>query len=91
MTSLSIALPDDIVKASTEIAKKIGISRTEFIRQAVIHEISNIQTNIEQKNIINSFNAMKKSLEYLNASEELIDSFSSNLPKEQDMWWNNKF
>lgn len=91
MTNLSIALPDEIVKASTEIAKKIGISRTEFIRQAVIHEISNIQANIEQQNIITSFNAMKKSQEYLNSSEELIDSFSSNLPQEQDEWWENKF
>jgi metal-responsive CopG/Arc/MetJ family transcriptional regulator len=91
MTSLSIALPDDIVKASTEIAKKIGISRTEFIRQAVIHEIHNIQANIEQQNIIASFNVMKKSQEYLNSSEELIDDFGCSLPQEQDEWWKNKF
>ncbi|WP_395476954.1 ribbon-helix-helix protein, CopG family [Rickettsia endosymbiont of Pantilius tunicatus] len=35
MTNLSITIPDDIAKASNEVAKKLGLSRTAFIRQAI--------------------------------------------------------
>jgi metal-responsive CopG/Arc/MetJ family transcriptional regulator len=47
MISLSIILPDTIAKASNEAAKKLGISRTEFIRQAIIHELNNFQLQAE--------------------------------------------
>jgi predicted transcriptional regulator len=92
MTSLSITLPNDIAKASNEIAKKLGISRTAFIRQAVVHELNNFQTQIEQDDIIKSFTAMKESKQYLEEAEELIESLNSALPKESEEWWNkNKF
>ncbi|BBJ31128.1 hypothetical protein RAS_02370 [Rickettsia asiatica] len=47
MTSLSITLPDNIAKASNEIAKKLGLSRTAFIRQAIIHELDILQSQFE--------------------------------------------
>jgi predicted transcriptional regulator len=91
MTNLSIALPNNIAKASNEAAKKLGISTTAFIRQAVINELNNFQSELEQNDIIKSLNAMKKSKEYLKESEELIKNLNSNLPEEREEWWNNKF
>ncbi|WP_417905383.1 hypothetical protein [Candidatus Tisiphia endosymbiont of Micropterix aruncella] len=90
MISLSITLPNNIATASNEVAKKLGISRTEFIRKAVIHELNNFQIQLEQNDIIKSFTAMKKSKEYLKESEELIESLNSNLPQEKEEWWNNR-
>lgn len=58
MTNISITIPDDIAKASNEVAKKLGLSRTAFIRQAIIHELDNLQSKFEQEWIIKSFNAM---------------------------------
>jgi metal-responsive CopG/Arc/MetJ family transcriptional regulator len=88
MTSLLITLPDTIAKASNEAAQKLGISRTEFIRQAIIHELSNFRAVLEEKQIIKSFNAMKKSKDYLQESENVIDTLSSELPGEEGEWWN---
>ncbi len=90
MISLSITLPNNIATASNEVAKKLGISRTEFIRKAVIHELNNFQVHLEQNDIIKSFTAMKKSKEYLKESEELIEGLNSNLPQEKEEWWNNR-
>ncbi|WPY01752.1 hypothetical protein Trichorick_01670 (plasmid) [Candidatus Trichorickettsia mobilis] len=90
MTNLSIALPNHIAKASNEAAKRLGISTTAFIRQAVVHELNNFQSELEQNNIVESFNAMKESKEYLKESEELTENLNSNLPEEREKWWNNK-
>lgn len=90
MTNLSIALPDHIAKASNEVAKKLGISTTAFIRQAVTHELNNFQSEFEQDDIVKSFNAMKQSKEYLKEAEELTNSLNSNLPNERENWWYNK-
>jgi len=90
MTSLSITIPDDIAKASNDIAKKLGLSRTAFIRQAIIHELDNLQSKFEQEDIIKSFNAMKKSPEYLEEAEEIMNGLNSELLEEDEEWWSKK-
>ena len=55
MTNLSINFPNEVVKVTTEVAKKLGVSRTEFIRKAVVHELNNFQIQQEQNNITKSF------------------------------------
>jgi len=90
MISLSINFPDNIVKVTNEVAKKLGVSRTEFIRQAVVHELNNFQIQLEQNNIIKSFAAMKKSKKYNKEAELLTDGLNSDLPLEGEEWWNKK-
>jgi len=90
MISLSINFPDNIVKVTNEVAKKLGVSRTEFIRQAVVHELNNFQIQLEQNDIIKSFAAMKKSKKYSEETELLIDGLNSDLPLEGEEWWNKK-
>ncbi|KHO04087.1 ribbon-helix-helix domain-containing protein [Rickettsia felis] len=90
MTSLSITLPDNIAKASNEIAKKLGLSRTAFIRQAIIHELNNLQSQFEQDDIIKSFNAMKKSKKYLEEMTEITENLNSELLEEKEKWWSKK-
>ena len=90
MISLSINFPDNIVKVTNEVAKKLGVSRTEFIRQAVVHELNNFQIQLEQNDIIKSFAAMKKSKKYSEETELLMDGLNSDLPLDGEEWWNKK-
>ena len=41
----------------------------------------------EELEIIKSFNAMKQSTKYSKASQKLIDSLFTELPQEEDKWW----
>jgi metal-responsive CopG/Arc/MetJ family transcriptional regulator len=87
MTTLSVILPDNLARASREAAQKLGMSRTQFIRQALIHEIENIQSKLEEEAIIKSIIAMKTSEGYLKESEEITQGLNSKLPKDKDEWW----
>lgn len=87
MTSLSITLPDTIAKASNEAAKKLGVSRTEFIRRAIIHELDDFKTKSEEIGMIKSFNAMKRSTKYSEESEKIMDNLFTDLLQEEKEWW----
>jgi len=88
MKNLSISLSKDLINDSDEVAKELGVTRTEFIRQAVIHELKNFKIMNVENNMIKSFEAMKKSKEYLIESEELNIGFGCDL-KNNDIgeWW----
>lgn len=88
MTALSVHLPDQLAKASQIAANQLGISRTEFFRQAITHELENFHLKMEQEAMARSFVAMKKDNEYLNESDEL-DKLTPDLPIEKDEWWKN--
>lgn len=90
MTALSINLPDSITKESTVTAKKLGISRTEFIRRAIMHELEDFRRNQLQEEMIKSFSLMKKSDIYAKTANRLINDFADELPSEEDFWWKKK-
>jgi metal-responsive CopG/Arc/MetJ family transcriptional regulator len=90
MGAVLINLPEFITENSTKAAKDLGISRTEFIKQAIIHELDNLNKNTEERKIAKVFQEMKKSEKYLNESNEIIDSLSIILPEEKTTWWNKK-
>jgi metal-responsive CopG/Arc/MetJ family transcriptional regulator len=74
MTVLSIMLPDSLAKASQDVAKQLGVSRTQFIRTAIIHELENTKKKMQQDEIIKTFSMMKKNKKDL----KQIDG---------DQWW----
>ena len=39
-TQLAITIPQKMANASTQAARHLGICRTEFIRQAIAHELA---------------------------------------------------
>ncbi|HLB43146.1 MAG TPA: ribbon-helix-helix domain-containing protein [Gammaproteobacteria bacterium] len=88
MATLSISLSQDLAKASKEAAGKLGISRTQFIRQAISHELEHFQLQLEQAAIVRSIAAMKKSKTYLKEFEEIIGEFSMDFPEDGEEWWN---
>jgi metal-responsive CopG/Arc/MetJ family transcriptional regulator len=90
MTTLSIVLPDALAKASQEVAKELGVSRTKFIRQAIVHELENFQSRLELKAMARSFTAMKSCKSYLKEMEEITETLHSDLPKDESQWWNKE-
>ena len=90
MTTLSINLPDTLAQASQKAASKIGISRTEFIRQAVIHELKHFQAKLEEDAILSSIMAMKASNSYCKEIEDITEGLSTDLPKDKNEWWHKK-
>ncbi len=87
MTTLSISLPEPLAQASQEAALKLGVSRTQFIRIAITHEIKNLESSLEQRAMAKSMIAMKNSKDYLIEAEEIIEMLNTTLPKDKDRWW----
>ncbi len=90
MNTLSINFPDDLVEASQRAAEELGISRTQFIRQAVVHELKNYRKQRELKAMATAFAAMNKHPEYLKESKEIEENLNTLLPEEADQWWTGK-
>lgn len=90
MTTLSINLPDQLAKASQSVAGAMGISRSEFIRLAVAHELKAYQARLEEQAMIDSMLAMKSSKSYQRELDTRMNDFSSDLPEDKDEWWKKK-
>jgi metal-responsive CopG/Arc/MetJ family transcriptional regulator len=90
MTALSIHLPEALAKESLSAANELGISRTEFIRQAIAHELENLKARTEMQAMAASFTAMKKNKKYLQETTALYEDFNNNLPEDEDEWWRKK-
>lgn len=90
MTTLSINLPDTLAKASQEAASQLGISRTEFIRQAVAHELKHFRAMLEEKAMVASMRAMKESPNYAKETDDITGGFSIDLPEDETEWWKKK-
>lgn len=90
MTTVSIILPNSLAKASQEAAGRLGISRTQFIRQAIAHELDNFQAQIEREAMVKSMSAMKNSKAYLEEAEKIMEELNSGLSNEEEGWWNKQ-
>jgi metal-responsive CopG/Arc/MetJ family transcriptional regulator len=90
MTALSLILPDAIAKASREAARKLGITRTQFIRLAVLHELEAFEAKQEQTAMAKAMIAMKTSHSYSQDTSKLLSDFPTDLPAEKDEWWIKK-
>lgn len=90
MTALSIHVPDKLAKASQKAARTLGVSRAEFIRQAIIHELENLRVRMELETMAKSFTAMKKHPDYLSEIEDFEGDLNNNLPVDKEEWWKKK-
>lgn len=87
MVAISLKLPEKLARESKAVAAKLGISRTELIRTALVHELARIQARLEREAMAKSFRAMQRDADYL-AEEEAIDAaLDTRLPREKDRWW----
>ena len=88
-TALSIHLPFNLAQASQKLAKQLHMSRTQFIRMAIEHEIKNWQVKQEQMAMAKSFALMNKNEDYLAESDEIMGGLNESLDNEEP-WWKEK-
>lgn len=87
MTALSITLPGSLAAESARLAERMGISRTEFIRVAVKHEVARIEKEMILRSMAKSFQAMQKDKRYSAELETLDEGFSDENIEDSDDWW----
>lgn len=86
MTALSIVVPDELAQDSAYIAKKMHISRSQFIRIAIENEIKTYRLMKEQQAMIAGFKALKQEPSYLDEINSL-EQLDVNLKDEGEFWW----
>ena len=88
MKSLLLSFPEILIRESDKAANKLGVSRSEFIRQSVIHELDRLAKTTKENHIISSFNSMKKSDNYFKESNLIDDQLTEDINiDEDDEWW----
>ncbi len=80
MAALTIKLPDALARASTEMAQSLGMTPSELIRQALIHELEHLEASQERQAIAESLRAMAKDERYLD--ETLAEPLD-----DEGNWW----
>lgn len=78
MTTLSIAIPNDMAKESQHVVKKLGVSRTDFIRQAIQHELEQFHKQLSEA-VARAFVAMKSDKNYRAKAEAIMNHLSRAL------------
>jgi len=84
--SMSLKLSDQVFTQSAETAKKLGISRMAFVRQAIEHEIERIEKQQELEAIAFSLAAIKAKPEYWQDSAEW-QKLPDPIPESDAVWW----
>ena len=84
MIALSIKLPEDLAEHSRQVARKLGITRSELIRQALLHEIDQVEAGLERRAIARSLQAMAGASTQIEALDRAMDE---TLPEEKEGWW----
>lgn len=87
--AISIYLPVSLAQISQKLAKQLHMSRAEFIRMAIEHEITNWQMKQEQMAMAKSFALMNKNEDYLAESDEILEGLDEPL-NDEDQWWKKK-
>lgn len=86
MTALSIVVPDELAQESSSIAKKMHISRSQFIRIAIENEIKAYQLMRDQQEMVVGFRALNEQASYLDEMNDL-EQLDVNLKDEGEFWW----
>jgi len=87
MTAISLKLPDELARKSTEAAEKMGISRAELIRVALEHELADIGKRLERADMVKAVGAMREDPDYQRESTSLDQGLMEDLPNEPENWW----
>lgn len=85
MIPLSIKLPEDLAEHSRQVARKLGITRSELIRQALSQEIDSVAAGLERGAIAQSLQAMARTPHQIEALDRAMDE---TLSEEKEAWWN---
>lgn len=89
MVALSIKLPQELAEMSRQVARKLGITRSELIRQALVHEIEHIEASLERRAMAESLRAMAGTDSAARENDALDQALDEVLPEEKEGWWSS--
>jgi metal-responsive CopG/Arc/MetJ family transcriptional regulator len=87
MASISLNLPDDLAQESTQVAERIGVSRTELIRQALRHELDDIEARFEREAMAAALATMRSDETYRQDARAIEEGLTEGVTEETDDWW----
>lgn len=87
MTAIQLRLPDDLAQASAVVARAAGVSRSEWIRQAIERELERARSLREKRAMAASLAAMRNDSHAARAGDALDEGLPTDLPHEQEGWW----
>lgn len=87
MASISLHLPDDLALESAQVAERLGLSRTELIRQAIRHELDAIAARLEREAMAAALARMQGDETYRLDSEALDAGLEDRVAEEPEAWW----
>ena len=88
-TAISIQLPIRLASSSQKLAKHLHMSRAEFIRMAIEHEIQHWKRKQAQMAMAKAFAKLDKNKDYLLESDEIMDGLNEFL-SDEGRWWKKK-
>ena len=87
MASISLNLPDELAQESTQVAERIGVSRTELIRQALRHELDDIAARFEREAMAAALATMRSDVNYQQEVLAIEEGFTEGVAEEAGEWW----
>lgn len=87
MSAIQLRLPAELAEASADAAHVLGVSRSEWIRQAIEHELSRYRALREKHAMAASLHAMRTDAQALADADALDRGFSDTLAAEEGTWW----
>ena len=87
MTAISMNIPDELAMQSTSMAKKLGMSRTAFIRQALQHELQRVERQQDEAAIAADLRRLADNRTYMAESQEIEAGFNDLPEDDAEFWW----
>ena len=84
MAAISLHLPDALAQESKQVAEKIGVIRTELIRQALWHELDSIEARFEREAMAAALETMRSDTSYQQISGAIDEGLAEKVAEEAD-------
>ncbi len=87
MSAIQLRLPSELASASADVAHEMGVSRSEWIRQAIEHELERYRALREKRAMAAALQAMSSDPAARALADDLDAGDHDVLPTEEDAWW----
>jgi len=87
VVALSIELPEELAAASLDVARGLGVSRSELICRALEHEIAQARAAAERRTMAEDLRAMACDPVARRFAQDLDAALGEPLPLAREGWW----
>jgi metal-responsive CopG/Arc/MetJ family transcriptional regulator len=73
MTTISLRLPDDLLETSGEIAKRLNVSRAEYIRRAIVRMNDDMTAHARAQRLARASRNVRRESMRINAEFDAVE------------------